>query len=50
MSDQCESWESKLEKKIKARNKKRKPVMKVSGKSVLKLKKIIQKKNSLKRG
>lgn len=49
MSDQCESWELKLEKKIKARKKKRKPVMKVSGKSVLKLKKIIQQKNSLKK-
>jgi hypothetical protein len=38
------NWQEKLEKKLRARQKKRHPKMKVSGKSVVKLKKLISKK------
>lgn len=40
-----EVYREKLEKKVHTREKKRRPKMKVSGKNVLKLKKIIQKRN-----
>lgn len=41
-----ELYREKLEKKVQARQKKRCPKMKVSGKRILKLKKIIQERNS----